>query len=542
MSLNDDSTPTTAATPLTRRAFDAGGLATAAGAALGGALPRELAAGPPAAPAHEPGGRDDLVFATAQAAATAIARRAVSSRELTELMLARIERHEPVINAMATLTAEQALARAREADAALARGASWGALHGVPITIKDAFEMAGVRTTAGATFLSSHVPTADAAVVERLRRAGAVILGNTNVPPMLGDWQSHNELFGTSRNPYDPSRTPGGSTGGGAAALAAGLCYLTMGSDVGGSVRVPAHFCGVYGHKPTHGLVSSRGHIPPPPGVAPGKAEELSAPGPLARSAGDLELAMRLIGGPDDDEAIAYRWALPAPRQRRLADYRVGFVLDDPRCPISEDTRAPLERAIRALRDAGARVEEGWPAGMEPQRQFDTYRFLLSRIAAEPATEEQLAVLRERAAREDGSDEWIEALARVAPYHRHMRFAGARRRAQAEWREWFRTHDAFLLPTAFVAAFPHDTGPEGGQTLATPAGPRRYMDLLYWISFATMTGLPATTAPVGFTAAGLPVGIQIMGPHLEDGTPIHLAAQLGEVLGGFVPPTGYAAR
>jgi amidase len=537
---DDASADPSASLPLSRRTFVAGSLAAAAGALTEGLAPDAAAALPgrkEAWPASAPPG--DLTFATARDAAAAIRRRAVSSRELTERMLARIERHQPALRAMATVTGDAALAAARAADAALARGAALGPLHGVPITIKDAFAMAGVRTTAGADFLKDHVPAEDAAAVARLRAAGAVILGNTNVPAMLSDWQSYNAIFGASNNPYDVARTPGGSTGGGAAALAAGLCYLTLGSDIGGSIRVPAHFCGVYGHKPTFGVVSKRGHIPPPPGAPPGDGEELAVAGPLARSAGDLALALRVLGGPAGDDAVAYRWELPAPRQTALRAYRVGYVLDDPRCPVSDEVRPALDGALDALRRAGVQLVEGWPEGVDASRQYDAYRFLLARAIA-TVPDDAVPPLRARAERQDGSWDALHALAVSAPWRRHAVMDGVRRAGRAAWQRWFRTHDAFLMPTAFVPAFPHDHRRSMAErTLATPAGARGYDEMMFWISFATLTGLPATTAPVGRTAAGLPVGIQILGPFLEDATPIDLAERLAGVVGGFVPPAGY---
>jgi amidase len=477
---------------------------------------------------------EHLAFATAREAAAAIRRREISSRELTSLMLERIEKYRTSINAVATVTPEAALARAREADAALARGVNWGPLHGIPVTVKDAFEIAGVRTTAGLPALRDHVPNADAAVVQRLRRSGAVLLGNTNVPAGLSDWQSYNELYGTTSNPYDRARTPGGSTGGGAAAIAAGLCYLTIGSDIAGSIRVPAHFCGVYGHKPTLGIVSERGHIPPLPGSPPGKSEQLAVYGPLARSADDLEIALRIIAGPEGDDAIAYTWHLPPARHRQLRAYRIGYVLDDPGCPVSSEVRTALERAVDTLRRMQVPMDEGWPQGIDPAKQFAAYRFLLARTTADNMRDDLADSL--RAARTRNDDAAVQALAYTAPYKYHLEVDGERRRARAAWQSYFRTHDVFLMPTAFVAAFLHDHRPLVERKLITHEGERAYTDLRFWISFATLTGLPATTAPVGATAEGLPVGIQIMGPYLEDATPIDFAAKLSRIIGGYVPP------
>ncbi|OLD24165.1 MAG: hypothetical protein AUI18_10380, partial [Candidatus Rokubacteria bacterium 13_1_40CM_2_70_45] len=348
------------------------------------------------------------------------------------------------------------------------------------------------------------------------------------------------EVFGVSNNPWDLARTPGGSTGGGAAALAAGLTYLEPGSDLGGSIRVPAHFCGVYGHKPTLGVVPLRGHIPPPPGTPPGPPPLLPVAGPLARSAADLRAALEALGGPDEEEARAYRWSLAPARGTRLADYRIGFVLDDPACRVSSDVREVHARATEALRRAGAKLEEGWPPGVSPAQQYDTYLYLLNSVFAFTLRDDQVEEMRRRAETQDGSYQAKQALAWTAPFKNYAAAVGRRNAARAVWQEYFRTHDAFLLPTAFVAAFPHDASPRMfDRRLATPEGARQYLDLLFWISFATLTGLPATTAPIGLTRDGLPVGVQIVGPYLEDATPIDVAGRLAEVIGGFTPPKGF---
>jgi len=494
----------------------------------------------------------DSNFGTLTEATRAVRSGVISSLELTKHILERIERYNPSLNAMVTLLRDEALARASAADEALARGEWWGPLHGVPITVKDAFEITGVRTTAGAPFLSDHIPMKDAAVVARLRAAGGVILGNTNVPFMLRDIQSYNEIYGTTNNPWDLERTPGGSTGGGAAALAAGLSYLSVGSDIGGSIRVPAHFSGVYGHKPTLNVVPQRGHIPPLPGDPPSPLGRLNlnVVGPLARSATDLKVALTILGGPDTDEAIAYSWSLPPARGARLTDYRIGFVLDSPSCPVSSDVKEVLVEAIEALRKAGVHLEEGWPAGVDPDEQYDTYRFLLfsiraerrrlSSIGASSLSDDQVEELRARAVHQDGSREAIQALAWTAPHKYFQAAYNDRMAARAVWQEYFRTHDAFLMPTAFVPAFPHDHTERSQRKLMTPEGPRSYDDVLFWISFATLAGLPATTAPVGRTREGLPVGMQIMGPYLEDATPIDIAGRMADVVGGFQAPPGFS--
>jgi amidase len=479
---------------------------------------------------------EDFVFSSAVDAAKAIRRGDISSLALTELMFKRIDSINPRINAVVTLMQEETLARAKEADEARAKGHFFGPLHGVPITIKDAFDVKGVRTTFGNPAFKDHIPTRDSAVVERLRRAGAVLLGMTNVPFMLSDWQSYNDVFGQTNNPWDFTRTPGGSTGGGAAALAAGIGYLTPGSDIGGSIRGPAHFCGVCGHKPTLNVVSLRGHMK----FSSKEFDEpayLAVAGPLARFARDLKLALEILGGPDGDDAVAYSWRLPPPRQRLLKDYRIGYVLDDKLCPLSSDVRTVLAGAIAELREAGANLTEGWPKGVDPGDEYQNYVFLLMAALASETREEKLAEMRARAKKQDGSWEALDALAQAGP---HKSFIDARSKqmaCRATWQEYFRTYDAFLLPTAFVPAFKHDHGPR--RVLTTPEGTRPYLDLFFWISFATLSGLPATVVPVGLTSEGLPVGMQVMGPYLEDGTPIDLAEKMEEVLGGFRPPRGF---
>ena len=482
-------------------------------------------------------------MSSASEAARAIREREITSSEITEHILKRIDLYNPKLNAIVTLMRKEALERASAADEALRRGEWWGPLHGVPITIKDCFEVSGVRTTAGSPSLKDHVPKNDAVAVARLRAAGAVILGHTNVPIMAGDWQSYNKVFGTTNNPWDLERTPGGSTGGGAAAVAAGLSFLSLGSDIGGSIRIPSHFCGLYGHKPTLNIVPLRGHIPPPPGNPPGPPPYLPVAGPLARSAEDLKIALEILGGPDAEDAKAYKWTLPPARGTRLSDYRLGYVLDHSACPVSSDVKHVMKMAVEALDGRVGALEEGWPPGVDPVEQYTTYRFLLASTAAQSLKDDEYEEKRRQAQDQDGSYEPIIANAWTAP-HKHFQTADRERMtARALWQESFETHDAFLLPVSFLPAFPHDHRyPFWNRRLPTSEGPRRYEDLLFWISFATLTGLPVTVAPVGRTKDGLPVGIQIIGPYLEDATPIDVAAKMVEFIGGYRPPDDYEEK
>jgi amidase len=482
----------------------------------------------------------NLKFASAFDAAEAIRRGDISSLELTQYIIQRIEQYNSDINAVVVLLKEDALKQAKIADDALAKGIQHGPLHGVPCTVKDAFEIVNVRTTAGSPMLSDHIPTQDAIAVARLRSAGAIILGHTNVPEWSDDWQSFNEIYGTTNNPWDLSRTPGGSTGGGAAALAAGFSFLSIGSDIGGSIRIPAHFCGVYGHKTSLNIIPRQGHIPPPPWRLTSPPQgDLAVIGPLARSAKDLKIALEILGGPDHEEAKAYKWFLPPARGEQLSDYHIGYILDDPFCPVSPDIKKVTHRAIKALRESGAHLKEGWPPGINPVEQYRAYLFLLFSIYSFLVQDDQYEDLKNRAKQQDGTEEAIWALANVGSFKHYQEAKNAQMQARIVWQKYFQTKDAFILPTSFIPAFPHDHAPWNDRRLAAHDGPRIYGDLRFWISFATFAGLPATTAPIGFTSEGLPVGIQIIGPSLEDATPIDIASKLEEIHGGFSPPKGY---
>ena len=487
----------------------------------------------------------DPSFGTASEALHAIRGGVISSRELVAHTFKRIRQFNPKINAFVTLLEEPAMQRAAQADEALAAGKPWGPLHGLPILIKDVFETAGVRTTSGSKTLENYVPKNDAAAVARLKGAGAIVVGKTNLPEFASDVQSYNEVAGTTNNPWDLTKTPGGSTGGGAAGLAAGFGFLELGSDIGGSIRTPCHFCGVYGLKPTLNVVPLQGHIPPPPGVVIG-AVDLPVVGPLARSAQDLRLELEVIAGPTAPEAQAYTYRLLPPRGARLKDYRLGYVLDDPFCPVAPEVKEVLAGTVNALRKHGVGPEEGWPKGVDPQAIFDNYMRVLAGFFAPFTSPEELKLMHESLESPWGyyARRWIEG---AEGLHKDwLEQSGLRLKARQAWQEYFQTHDAFLMPEAFVPAIPHDHRSSGRffhepRTIATSQGPRPYGDIFRWISFATLTGNPAAVAPVGRTRGGLPVGIQIMGPYLEDATSIDVAGLLADVIGGFQAPPGFAA-
>src|SRR6266478_5721452 len=328
-------------------------------------------------------------FATALEAAAAVKAKRISSVELTELAFRRIDAYNPKLNAVILQFREQSLARAREADRALAKKEWWGPFHGVPITVKESYGMEGVPTTAGVPQYKDFRPKQNAVAIDRILRAGAIIAGKTNVPVMLADYQTYNPIYGTTNNPWDLTRTPGGSTGGGAAAVAAGLGCLTLGSDLSGSLRIPAHFCGVYGHKPSLELVSAAGFQPGPWDGSPGFPIDLAVVGPLARGARDLALSVNVLGGPNGDDAKAWRWRMPSPRQKRLKDFRIGYLINDKLCPVASDLREVYESVLGELGRSGAKMERGWPTGIDPQAQLQTYQYLLFAFLSFDISKEQ---------------------------------------------------------------------------------------------------------------------------------------------------------
>jgi amidase len=466
--------------------------------------------------------------------------RTLTAVDLLEHHRARLGRLNPALNAVIATDFDGARERAREADAASARGESWGPLHGLPMTIKDTFEVAGMTTVAGAPMLKDYRPKSHAPAVQRLVDAGAVIFGKTNVPLFAGDVQTYNAVFGVTRSPWDLERTPGGSSGGAAAALAAGLTPLELGSDVAGSIRTPAHFCGVYGHKPSSGLVPTRGHIPGPPGTA-GEADLVVA-GPMARSAEDLALALRVLAGRVAPDATAWRAELPPPRRSALADYRVLAWLDDPACAVDATVRAPLEAAVEKLRAAGVKVTTGAPPFALAELHA-LYFTLLGAIfgGGLPAKLYRRAWITGRLAALFGRDR-VDTLGgflrRVTLSHRDwLKAHEERERLRLKFEALFQSHDVLLLPVNRIAAPPHNTkGSLYSRKITVNRREEPYATQFTWIGPATLAGLPATSAPVGLTGEGLPVGIQIVGAHGHDLTTIDFARHLAQLTGGFRAP------
>lgn len=477
-------------------------------------------------------------FASAADLAAQLRAGAFSARELLETLLLRVELHNPGIKAVVTLDVDRARVHADEIDAQRGRRGGLATLRGLPATVKDSFETAGLRTTCGAPIYSRHVPGTSADAVELLAEAGMVLFGKTNVPIYAADLQSYNLLFGVSSNPWNPSRTCGGSSGGAAAAVAAGLTAFELGSDIGGSIRIPAHFCGVYGHKPSYGLVPLRGHIPPPPGTL--CMPDLAVAGPIARSAGDLGLLLDVLAG--NGAAAASQVPLEEPRGRRLRDFRIAVWLDDPAFPVDDEVSAPLRRVVEALRKAGAQLDESARPDVALEKNFDDYLRLLWPVTTAHLSESAFARVQD--AGRDGDPEGMHAkLARYSGVsHREWLQVNERREiTRAQWRAFFERFDVLLCPVGPVCAFPHDHSEDlMARTIAVNGARRWYWEQLAWISLATLAYLPATVAPVGRSESGLPVGVQIIGPWLGDRTCIAFAKALADAVGGFEPPPGFS--
>jgi amidase len=482
-----------------------------------------------------PGG---LPYRTAGDLATALANRKISARELLDAAISRIEALDPKINAVVVRDFDRARAAADSADAALARGEQ-RPLLGLPMTVKEQFNIAGLPTTWGDPKFKDWRPEADALVVQRLKSAGAVILGKTNVPIALRDWQSYNEVYGTTNNPWNLDRTPGGSSGGAAAALAAGFVPLEFGSDIGGSLRAPAHFCGVFSHKPSLDLVPQRGSGPPQTPAVPVRGD-LSVIGPMARSPADLKLELTVVAGPDElAEGIGYKLALPPPRHDKLADFRVLVIDEHPLCPTAAGIRVALDELADRLAKLGCQLVRTSPKLPDLAETSRIYRQLLSAFfAADLPAEARERV--ETAAKALSSDDQSLAASGLrgltmghAEWIRKSRIRGGLR---LRWLELFQEIDVVLCPPMPTLAFPHDHSPQFARQLDIDGGKVPYNDQSVWAGIATLNGLPATTAPNGRSDDGLPIGVQIVGGYLEDRTTIAFAELIEREFGGFTPP------
>lgn len=457
---------------------------------------------------------EEVLFLSAQTLAGRIRGRELSSTEVLEAHLAQIARQNPALNAIVTLDEAGARERARAADAALARGEIWGPLHGVPVTLKDSHAVRGMRTTAGFPPLADYVPAEDGAVAARLRGAGAVLLGKTNVPELLADPQCENPIFGRTNNPWDRTRTPGGSSGGACAAVAAGLSALDIGSDIGGSIRIPAHFCGVCGLKTTEHRVPRTGHIPNLPGNPP-SARILAVIGPQARTVDDLTLALQLLAGPDGIDTDTVPVPLSPLPSLAPRDLRLAWAPTFPGVPVSASVRAAVEQAAWRFAQAGAQVEETLPALDFAQQDALFTRLVraVTRVFAPPTPGETPLT-------------YAQYLTDLAERDTFIRL----------WERFFGAWDALLCPAVLAPAIPHTPK---GTPLTVDGESVPYWELISHCLPFNLTGQPALVVPAGLSPEGLPIGVQIVGPRWSEMRLLAIGRLLEAMLGGYRRPPGY---
>ena len=455
----------------------------------------------------------DTAFMSAVQLAEKLRSKQVGSEELTRFFISRIEQYDPAINAVVVRDFERALAAAKAADKALASGGDVGPLHGLPVTVKESYDIAGLPSTWGIPQAANNVAQADSSVVANYKRAGAVVMGKTNVPINLGDFQSYNAIYGTTNNPWDTSRTPGGSSGGSAAALAAGLTGLESGSDIGGSIRNPSHFCGVYGHKPTLGVISSQGHQPP--GVPPNPQHpDLAVVGPMARSAEDLALALEVCGGPNSLMAPGWKLDLPAPRMTSLKGLRVALWPDEGLAPVDQEVSGRVQAVGDRLAQLGAKVSDTARPEFNVGMANQTYMGILGGMMGMPGVE--------------------------LKFSDYLGLNGARGALRVAWQKFFQDWDILLCPTTATAAFPQDQSDINERTLTINGEQRPYFEQVFWAGLATLCYLPSTVFPTGPSQSGLPIGLQAIGAEFDDRTTIEFTRLMAQEMGGFQVPPAYA--
>jgi amidase len=479
----------------------------------------------------------DPTFLPAWRLAELIRGGAFSCLELLDHCIARVERLDGRTNAVVVRDFDRARGRARLLDQQR-KGGRATPLFGVPMTVKESFNLEGKPTTWGYEQQRNSVAHEDALAVQRLTAAGAVVFGKTNVPVSLADWQSFNPVYGTTSNPWDLAHTPGGSSGGSAAAIAAGFSALEVGSDIGGSIRVPAHYCGVFGHKPSWGLCSGRGQsLVPIAGMT-----DIAVIGPLARSARDLSLALDTIAGADPVQDVG-SVALPPPRALRLADLRVAVWSSEPGQETDTETTALIDTLADFLEQQGATVSRTARPEFHATEAFHLYVRLLAAALSARSTDEFLAKMRAAKAKRAADDMSADAIFErtVDMTHREwLNLNEHRFKIRRIWGQFFRDWDVLLCPVISTPALPHMQQGETWERHATVNSRTiPYNEMLFWPGITCGFHLPASVAPIGMSKAGLPVGVQIVGPFHGDRTTLHVAELLEQHWRSFVPPAGW---
>jgi amidase len=481
----------------------------------------------------------DIAFASARRLAGMVRRRKAGCLELLEHFLRRVEKYNPALNAIIATDLPAARRRARAADRALKRGETWGPLHGVPMTVKESYDVIGYSTTWGLPEYKDKILTRNALTVDRWLESGVTLFGKTNVPVLLANTQTFNSIYGVTNNPWDPSRTPGGSSGGAAAALAAGLTGIEAGSDIGSSIRNPAHYCGVFGHKPTWGINPLIGH------ALGGKLApaDISVIGPLARSAGDLDLGLSIMAGPDPIDAAGYRLALAPARHKRLRDFSVAVVYDDPTADVEQEYQDILHELAEFLAGRKVRLSDKARPRFDSEIAHRTFDMLVQAGLSARMSDEQVAGIAKGASQLDPSDDshLARSLRAATMSHRDwLRFNEERHKIRWAWHEFFKEYDLLLCPVLATAAPKHELQVPTHRREIVVNGKRvPFFAQLFWAGYGGQAFLPASVAPIGFTRQGLPVGVQIVGPQYGDRTTIQFAKLLEAEYHAFVPPPGY---
>jgi Asp-tRNA(Asn)/Glu-tRNA(Gln) amidotransferase A subunit family amidase len=466
----------------------------------------------------------ELNFLSAVSLAERIRRKALSPVELVESHLAQIEELNPRLNAFVQVDAELARRQARAAEAAVGNGEGLGLLHGVPLSIKSSIDVAGWRCESGSKLRAGVVAAQDAPLVSRLRQAGAIILGVTNTPELLMAWETDNLLYGRTNSPWDLSRTPGGSSGGEAAAIAAGMSAGGVGSDGGGSIRVPAHFSGICGLKPTPGRIPATGHFP----VSAGPFALLGVVGPMARTVADLKVLFEVLQGPDDGDPCAAPVPVRWPEKDDLKRIRIGYFEDDGRTPVTPETRAAIRTAAGALRRAGFQVEPFRPEGLELARQLWWKIFgIAGGMLLGPMMRGHEAEISPLLRQFSG---WVAA----EPVHTGESLLDTWLQRDVVRMQIFaqmRKYPVLLCPAAAVPAFRH-----GERSWQVEGRTVQYLEAWSYTEWFNLLGTPAAVVPVGKSPEAMPIGVQIVARPWEEELVLSVAAAVEQQCGGWTPP------
>lgn len=474
-------------------------------------------------------------YDSASQMATAIADGKLSAVELLQAHFDRVDELNPVVNAVVWQDRVHAMEEARACDAELAKGNLRGPLHGVPVTVKESFDLAGSPTTWGYVPWKDNIRTSDSDAVARYRKAGAVVFGKTNVPLKLVEWQSFNEIYGTTSNPWDQSRTPGGSSGGSATALACGMSALEVGSDIGSSIRNPAHYCGVFGLKPTWNVLSMQGHLP----VGWYGDIDIGAGGPMARSAADLELAFNVLAGPSCFDSSCWGLALPADSRNRLSQFTVAVMHGDTACPVDADYLDALVQFSVALEDAGATVIRDRLPDIDSEQHFTVYLKLLGAALCFGSSDEEIAALNEQVKSASADIQRVAGnrVAGMAMSHKAwLEVDNQRRLNRMAFDCFFEDIDIILAPVCASAAFVKDeVGHRYQRYIEVNGAPQLEVMQLFWSGYSGVVGLPSVVGPMDMLGH-LPVGYQAIAGHGRDYTALAFAKCVEQELGGFTRP------